>query len=73
MKLLITCLVLLFSIPVLSQQTFAEKLGYPQGARVLILHVDDAGMSWDSNQGAIHALDKGVATSVSDDALCLGA
>ncbi len=65
MKFLITCLVLLFSISSFAQETFAEKLGYPKGARVLILHVDDAGMSWDSNQGAIHAIEKGVATSVS--------
>lgn len=48
-----------------AQQTYAEKLGYPKGSKVLILHVDDAGMSWDSNQGAIRALEKGVATSVS--------
>ena len=45
--------------------TYAEKLGYPKGARVLILHVDDAGMSYDSNEGAINAITKGVATSVS--------
>ena len=44
---------------------YAEKLGYPKGARVLILHVDDAGMSYDSNEGAINAITKGVATSVS--------
>lgn len=47
------------------EATFAERLGFPKGSRVLILHVDDVGMSWDSNQGAIHALEKGVATSVS--------
>jgi predicted glycoside hydrolase/deacetylase ChbG (UPF0249 family) len=48
-----------------SQETYAEKLGYPKGAKVLILHVDDVGMSWDSNQGAILATEKGVATSMS--------
>jgi predicted glycoside hydrolase/deacetylase ChbG (UPF0249 family) len=47
------------------EQTYAEKLGYPAGARVLILHVDDVGMSWDSNQGAIQAMEKGVAKSLS--------
>lgn len=46
-------------------QTYAELLGYPKGARVLILHVDDAGMSYDSNLGAERALTEGVATSVS--------
>jgi chitin disaccharide deacetylase len=47
------------------EQTYAEKLGFPKGARVLILHVDDVGMSWDSNQGAIQAIEKGVANSLS--------
>lgn len=46
-------------------QTWAEKLGYPKDARVLILHVDDAGMSLDSNEGAIKAMSEGVANSVS--------
>lgn len=48
-----------------TDSTYAEKLGYPKGSRVLILHVDDAGMSYDSNEGAINAITKGVATSVS--------
>lgn len=45
--------------------TYAEKLGYPKGSKVLVLHIDDAGMSWDSNQGAMQAIEKGVASSVS--------
>lgn len=45
--------------------TYAELLGYPKGSKVVILHVDDAGMSFDSNEGAINAITKGVATSVS--------
>jgi len=45
--------------------TYAEKLGYPKGARVVILHVDDVGMSFDSNEGAINAMTEGVATSCS--------
>src|SRR5450432_907799 len=45
--------------------TYAEKLGYPKGAKVLIIHVDDAGMSFDSNEGAIEALTNGAATSCS--------
>lgn len=48
-----------------AQQTFAEKLGFPKNAKVLILHVDDVGMSFDSNQGAIQAMEKGVANSLS--------
>jgi chitin disaccharide deacetylase len=60
-------LILLFSYVQLSlaQQTYSEKLGFPKDAKVLILHIDDAGMSWDSNEGAIQAIEKGVATSVS--------
>lgn len=45
--------------------TYAERLGYPKGSKVLILHVDDVGMSYDSNDGAINAMTKGVATSCS--------
>jgi hypothetical protein len=47
------------------EQTYAEKLGFPKGSKVLILHIDDVGMSWDSNQGAIQAMEKGVANSLS--------
>ena len=46
-------------------QTYAEKLGFPKGTKVVILHVDDVGMSYESNQGAIKATTEGVATSMS--------
>ena len=45
--------------------TYAERLGWPHGAKVVIFHVDDAGMSYDSDRGAIRALEEGVATSTS--------
>jgi len=48
-----------------ADSTYAEKLGYPKGSKVLIIHVDDVGMSFDSNEGAINAITKGVATSCS--------
>jgi hypothetical protein len=59
-----------FLLPVMlhaqnTDQTFAEKLGYPKGKKVLIIHVDDVGMSYESNQGAIKAIKEGVATSLS--------
>lgn len=48
-----------------ADSTYAEKLGYPKGAKVVILHVDDAGMSYDSNEGVFTAMGKGVANSTS--------
>ena len=45
--------------------TYAERLGFPKGAKVVIVHVDDVGMSFDSNEGAITAMSKGIATSCS--------
>lgn len=49
----------------ITDSTYAEKLGYPKGAKVVILHVDDVGMSFDSNEGAINAMTDGIATSCS--------
>lgn len=48
-----------------ADSTYAEKLGYPKGAKVVILHVDDAGMSYYSNEGVFTAMGKGVANSTS--------
>lgn len=48
-----------------AEPTYAEKLGFPKGAKVVIMHVDDVGMSFDSNEGTIEAMTKGVATSCS--------
>ena len=45
--------------------TYAEKLGYPKNARVIILHMDDAGMSYDSDKGIEKVFSKGVANSTS--------
>jgi predicted glycoside hydrolase/deacetylase ChbG (UPF0249 family) len=45
--------------------TYAERLGWPAGTKAVIFHVDDAGMSYDSNRGAIQAIESGVATSTS--------
>jgi predicted glycoside hydrolase/deacetylase ChbG (UPF0249 family) len=48
-----------------AEQTFAERLGWKSNVVVVILHVDDVGMSHSSNLGAIEATEKGVATSFS--------
>ena len=46
-------------------ETYAQKLGWGAEDRVVILHVDDAGMSHDSNVGALKAIQDGVANSMS--------
>jgi hypothetical protein len=48
-----------------SSPTYAERLGWNKGDRVLILHMDDAGMSHDSNMGIERVLEKGSARSLS--------
>ena len=47
------------------ERTYAERLGWPAGTKAVIFHVDDAGMSHDSNVGARKAVEEGVATSLS--------
>ena len=64
-RLLILLCIAVLSSPAFAQETYAEKLGYPKGSKVIILHVDDVGMSWDSNEGAFQAMEKGVANSLS--------
>lgn len=68
MKQSLLFLILLISFKAQAQNTgstYAEKLGYPKGKKVLIIHVDDVGMSYESNQGAIRAIKEGVANSLS--------
>jgi predicted glycoside hydrolase/deacetylase ChbG (UPF0249 family) len=45
--------------------TYAERLGWPSGTKVVIFHVDDVGMSHNSNMGAIKSVEDGIATSLS--------
>ncbi len=47
------------------EQTFAELLGYPKGARVLMIHADDAGMCKAANDAIIETTDAGAVTSAS--------
>lgn len=66
MKRALLCSVILAGLPVgAAAQTYAEKLGWPDGARVLMIHADDAGMSHASNEGIIATLEAGTVTSAS--------
>jgi predicted glycoside hydrolase/deacetylase ChbG (UPF0249 family) len=47
------------------EKTYAERLGFPEGAKVVIFHSDDAGMSYAANQGTIKSMEEGVVTSCS--------
>lgn len=40
-------------------------MGFPKGKKVVIFHVDDAGMSYESNEGAKKSIHGGIATSCS--------
>lgn len=46
-----------------AEVTFAERLGWQPKDVVIILHVDDMGMSHASNRGGIESVEQGVATS----------
>ena len=61
---LLSCGVLMNSAAYSQEKTYAERLGWGPEDRVVIFHLDDAGMSHDSNLGCERAL-KGLATSVS--------
>jgi predicted glycoside hydrolase/deacetylase ChbG (UPF0249 family) len=54
---------LLLSPTARAEKSFAERLGWKPSDVVVILHVDDVGMSHSSNLGAIETVEKGVATS----------
>lgn len=45
--------------------TYAERLGFPKNARVIIFHMDDAGMSFSSDRGIEKVFAIGVANSTS--------
>lgn len=65
LKILITVLFLVITTSSGRAQTYAEKLGWPKDKKVVIFHVDDAGMSLESNQGTFKSLSGGIATSCS--------
>ena len=62
---LLSVFLLLSFVPITQAQTYAERLGFPKDKKVVILHVDDAGMSYESNQGTIKSMEQGIANSTS--------
>lgn len=60
--------------PKTSTKSYAEKLGYPKGKKVIIFDIDDAGMSFEANQGTIVAMEKSSGQLYEcDDAFGMGA
>ena len=47
------------------QKSIAERLGYPAGTKLLILHGDDLGVAHSVNAASFDALDKGAVSSAS--------
>ena len=44
-------------------QTYAERLGFPKGAKVVIFHNDDAGLCHEANLASIRGREEGMITS----------
>ncbi|GAA0880373.1 hypothetical protein GCM10009119_33430 [Algoriphagus jejuensis] len=65
LRALLSVLALALTASSLQAQTYAEKLGWPKDKKVVIFHVDDAGMSLESNKGTFQSLAGGIATSCS--------
>src|SRR4249920_293645 len=62
--LLLGCLFFTFSIRVVAQ-TLVERLGYPPGTKLIIVHADDLGETHSVNAAAIKALQGGTINSAS--------
>src|ERR1700758_1934143 len=57
--------VLLLSTLSISAQTLADRLGYPPGTRLVVIHADDLGVTHAVNAATIKALEAGTINSAS--------
>ena len=65
-RLLIACGACLFISDLTAQNTSVlKKLGYPEDARLLIIHADDLGVSHSENMASIKAMESGPVNSAS--------
>src|SRR6478736_2913140 len=55
----------LSTVPVAGSQTLAERLGYPPGTKLIIVHADDLGETHAVNAAAIKSLEAGSVNSAS--------
>jgi len=63
--LLLSAIFMRLDVTIAREVTYAERLGWPSGTKVVIFHVDDVGMSHNSNMGEIKSVEDGIATSLS--------
>src|SRR5437763_5320341 len=66
-KILVSFLLMMSLVtPMLGQdKTVAERLGYPAGSKLLIIHADDLAVAHSVNSASFDALDKNAVTSAS--------
>ncbi len=55
----------LICIPSIQGQSLIQQLGYPEDAKLLILHADDLGIAHSENQATFDAFEKGMVNSAS--------
>jgi predicted glycoside hydrolase/deacetylase ChbG (UPF0249 family) len=67
LTLLRSCVLSLLVVATLHAQTttLAERLGYPAGSKLLILHADDLGVAHSEDVASFDALDRGAVSSAS--------
>ena len=59
------CSTLAFGTPLANAETWAERLGFPAGSRVVVLHANELGMSYETNAAGTRLLKSGLVSSAS--------